>query len=104
MLESQLRRKMEEQPKHILTLEEALVAIKKDNDLDGEVESLLSEIDSIIEIATGIKWQEQETIHPLAKAVARLQLQIETGFVKNPMYTESLTSKMKQLQLLAIEE
>jgi len=94
---------MDEQPKHILTIEEALVSVKRDGDESGEIEQLLAEIDAIIESGTGIKWQDQTPIPPLAKSVARLMLQIELGFVQNPMYQTSLTSRMISLQLDAVK-
>ncbi|MCL2598922.1 MAG: hypothetical protein FWD76_03315 [Firmicutes bacterium] len=89
--------------KHILTLDEALVAVKRDNDNLGEIEQLLAEIDAIIEAGIGLAWQDQDTIPPLAKSVARLMLQIEVGLVTNPMYQSAVSSRMFSLQMLALK-
>jgi len=88
---------------NILTLDEALVALKRDSDLDGEVQLLLDEVDAILEQETGIKWQDINPIPVLAKSVARLWLQIETGILQQQLHRESLATRKFALQMLALQ-
>lgn len=87
---------------NILTLEEALTALKRDEDIDNEIADMLPSIDAEIEEGTGIKWQEQKKIDPIAKAVAKLKLQLEVGLISGDLDFARLTYKMKQLQIRAL--
>jgi len=88
---------------NILTIAEALVALKRDSDLDGEVESLLKEVDAVLEQATGIKWQEQDPIPHYAKTVARLWLQLETGALTQQLHIDNYQKRLMQLKVMAVE-
>ncbi|MCL1944853.1 MAG: hypothetical protein FWF56_03485 [Firmicutes bacterium] len=89
---------------NILTIQEALTAIKRDSDLDSDIAILLDGIDDIAYQSTGVKWHKLTPVPPLAKMWARLYLQIDTGFVTNPTFNERLTSLMKQMQLMDIDD
>lgn len=88
---------------NILTLAEALAAIKLDYDYDNEIADMLPSIDLEIEVATGRKWQDDASINPLAKAAAKLRLQIDTKRVDSQLDTDRYTYKIKMLQVLASE-
>lgn len=90
---------------NILTIQEALAAVKRDEDYDNEISEILNSIDSEIEVATGLRWQDRDPVNPIAKSAARIKLQVETGIVPDDERSERrITYRIKQLQAVALGE
>lgn len=88
---------------NILTLEEAMSSLQTDNDFDNRIKNALPAIDAEIFIGTGIKWQNENPIFPLAKKVAEIKLRISLDMSTNPEQDKSREIYyMKQLQAEAI--
>ena len=87
---------------NILTLSEGLAALNYDIDYDDKVKDELPSIDRQIEVATGVKWQEDAEIDPLAKAAAKLMLIDTFAELKTVIMRERITHVIKQLQMIAM--
>lgn len=93
---------------NILTIKEALIAVKRDIDYGGEIKDLLPGIDAEIAQGTGIAWHKVPTQEPyldgiaMAKNIAKLILQIDVGLRDKPIDIERKTYKIKQLQVEAL--
>ena len=84
---------------NILTIKEALTAVKRDSDYDNEISELLFSYDDKIAEGTGLKWQDLDPVDPSAKLVQRLMLQRYVGIIPDNDLTERrITSIMKTLQ------
>jgi len=85
--------------KNILTLSEAMMTLRTDNDYGDEIKNVLPEIDTEIFLGTGIHWELEAPIYPQAKAVAKIKLRLALGYSINvELDNERATYLMKQLQ------